>query len=298
VTAARCGFRRARGYVFSSLLALLLAGTAGALISVAGSAIRPAPADITTVQRDDEPMEEDMPPEIAIVLDDCGGNVELARRVLSLGLPMTWAIIPNLKYSEKTAEMLLSSGVPFLVHVPMQALSDPDGDTGRYVIGTGMERRQVRAALIPLLDSLDGAYGINNHRGSKATSDAELMGFVMEVLAERGMFFLDSRTSSRSVAYEAALENGLDAASNSLFLDNEPDKNEISGRMKKALADARGKGGIIVICHLRTATVAFLEDFALEIKDGRHETGVRLITLPQWVESAKGEIKWRTGRGF
>ncbi|MDR1510282.1 MAG: divergent polysaccharide deacetylase family protein, partial [Synergistaceae bacterium] len=39
------------------------------------------------------------------MLDDCGANMELARRVSSLDLPITWAIIPNLRHSSETAEI-------------------------------------------------------------------------------------------------------------------------------------------------------------------------------------------------
>jgi polysaccharide deacetylase 2 family uncharacterized protein YibQ len=232
----------------------------------------------------------DGPPGIALVLDDCGANMDLARRVLSLDLPITWAIIPNLRYSSETADILEDRGIPFLAHVPMQAEADPDGRAGRdgyYHIAAGMSEEDVREALPPLLDSLEGAYGINNHRGSKATADGEVMGFVMEILAERKLFFLDSRTSSKSVAYDAAVSAGLESAFNSRFLDNEADQSEIALQMKYALDMARKKGRVAVICHLRPDTVSFLENFALDVSGGVHKSGVKLITLPQWTEYPK-----------
>ena len=175
---------------------------------------------------------------LAIVMDDCGGNIELARQVLSMDLPLTWAIIPNLRYSSETASLLADSGVPFLVHVPMQAVPDPDGKAGDprlYYIGTGMSQDEVREALTPLLDSLPGAYGINNHRGSKATEDRALMDSVMAVLKERGLFFMDSSTSRKTVAYEAAAGAGLLSAKNNRFLDNESDRAKISAQIEKAI---------------------------------------------------------------
>jgi polysaccharide deacetylase 2 family uncharacterized protein YibQ len=229
-------------------------------------------------------------PKIALVLDDCGANMGLARRVLSLDLPITWAIIPNLRHSSETAEILRGSGVPFLVHVPMQAETDPDGhagESGYYHIAAGMSAEEVREALAPLLDSLEGEYGINNHRGSKATADGEVMGYVMEVLAERGLFFFDSRTSPRSAAYEAAVSAGLESAFNSRFLDNESDRTKIAFQMSKALDMARKNGMTAAICHLRPETVSFLENFALEVSGETHESGVKFITLPQWAECSK-----------
>ena len=224
-------------------------------------------------------------PKIAIVIDDCGANMNLARRVLSSGVPLTWAIIPNLKYSGDTAELLREAGVPFLIHVPMQAevdLPGKAGPRGPYRIGTGMSRDEVREVLIPIFDSMEGAFGVNNHRGSKATSDRGVMDAVMEVIAERNLFFLDSRTSSHSVAYDSALKHGLSAAYNSRFLDGESDWDKIASRMREALKLAQSKGTIAVICHLRPDTVSFLESFAGELKKGNHKSGVKFITLSEW----------------
>jgi polysaccharide deacetylase 2 family uncharacterized protein YibQ len=240
-----------------------------------------------------EPPEE--PPVIAVVLDDCGGNLEMARSVLSTDVPLTWAIIPNLKYSDETAALLREAGVPFLAHVPMQAVIDPPGRAGRrglYSIGAGMSAEEVRAALVPILDGMEGLFGVNNHRGSRATSDRGVMDAVMAVLAERDLFFLDSRTSPESVAYRSAVEHGLNAAYNSYFLDNKSDRDSIAARMRDAMKAASRKGMIVAICHLRPETVAFLEDFAGEVNQGTHESGVRFITLEEWPghsDNVKGE---------
>ena len=231
---------------------------------------------------------------IAIVIDDCGANMGMARRILSCDVPITWAILPNLKYSEDTAELLREEGVPFLIHVPMQAEVDLPGKAGRggpYRIGAGMPRDDVREVLVAMLDSMDGAIGINNHRGSKATSDRGVMDAVMEVIAERNLFFFDSRTSPRSVAYDSALKRGLNAAYNSRFLDNESDREKIAAQMRGALELARRKGTIAVICHMRPETVAFLEDFAGELDNGDHKSGVKFITLAEWPDYAKGETR-------
>jgi polysaccharide deacetylase 2 family uncharacterized protein YibQ len=239
---------------------------------------------------------EDLGPVLALVVDDCGGSLEMARRLLSVDIPLTWSVIPYLKYSEKTAELLRSEDVPFLVHVPMQALADPDGKAGEknyYHIGVGMTREAVCGALEPMLDSLPGAYGINNHRGSKATADADVMDSVMRVLAKRGMFFMDSRTSPKSVAYKSALKNGVAAAENSHFLDNESDRTRIAEELAVASSMAKKRGSAIAICHLRPETVAFFEDFKagkIEVDGISAISAIRFVTLPQLMELRKGEL--------
>ncbi len=228
-------------------------------------------------------------PVLALVLDDCGSSIELARRLHEHKLPLTWSIIPNLRYSREIADMLRGSGTPFLVHVPMQAEVDPDGKAGTrgadYLIGVGMKPEAIRRTLLTLLDTLPGAYGISNHRGSKATADRRTMEAVVRVLQERNLFFLDSRTSSRSIAYDTAKAFGLRTASNSGFLDNEPNLQKMEVELNLAIAHAKEEGGAIAICHLRPDTVAFLERLS---RDELAQKGVLLVTLPQLMQLREG----------
>ena len=221
---------------------------------------------------------------VAIVMDDCGPSIELAKKVQKLDLPITWAILPNQTYSKQIAKMLHDDSVPFLVHVPMQAQVDPDGkaeEAGMYHIGVGMSAAAVSKALSPLIDALPGAYGVNNHRGSRATEDEKTMGAVMDELARRKMFFLDSNTSTKTVAYEVAKEKGLRTLKNGHFLDNVADRKKIAEEMKATIEIAKKRGSVVVICHLRPATVAFLEDLAGWDLPSQ---GVRLVTLPQLID--------------
>lgn len=225
---------------------------------------------------------------LAVVVDDCGGDMDLAERLAACRLPLTWAVIPGLRYSRSTADMLIERGVPFLIHMPMQAIPDPDGQagqTGKYRIGRGMSERAVQDALEPVLNSYPEAYGLNNHRGSKATEDLELMMSVMNVLAEHRKFFLDSSTTRDTVAYRAALACGLDALRNNIFLDNESNREIIRARFEEAISLAMRRGSAVAICHLRPETIAFLVSVDEDLFTSK---GVRLVTLPQLVELRRG----------
>lgn len=221
---------------------------------------------------------------LAIVMDDCGPNLQIAKKVMGFGLPITWSILPNQQYSKQIAQLLRESGVPFLVHVPMQAGVDPDGKAGAaglYDIGVGMSDEAVAKALSPLIDSLPGAYGINNHRGSRATEDEKTMNAVMAELARREMFFLDSNTSPKTVAYETAKKKGLQTLKNGHFLDNEADYERIAEEMETAIGIAKTRGSLVVICHLRPITAEFLEAISEQNLASRD---VRLVTLPQMID--------------
>lgn len=223
---------------------------------------------------------------IAVVMDDCGLSMELARQAVSLDLPITWSILPKLAYSSQTAELLDENDIPYLVHVPMQAQADPDGRAGGglYEIGVGMEGEEIAAAMSRMIDSLPGAFGVNNHRGSRATEDQPTMEAVCDELAERGMFFLDSSTSRRTVAYGVARAKGLRTLKNGHFLDNEPDCDKIAEEMEFAIKLARRNGYVVVICHLRPETVAFLAELS---RWDLASEGVRLVTLPQLLASRR-----------
>ncbi len=228
------------------------------------------PVDKTAVIADGRPL-------LAILIDDGGSQMKLTQRVAALDMPTTWAIMPYRQYSRETAELAASKSVPYILHLPMQAQSDKDSETGKFIIGRGMTAAEVRAKTAKALDSLPGAAGLNNHRGSRATESAALMEPLMEVLKSRRLIFVDSRTTGKSVAYDAALKAGVPALQNRGFLDNSSDKNVIAKKFDELVRNAQSRGSLLIICHFRPATVAFLEELNARYKN----LPVRLVTVPE-----------------
>lgn len=238
-----------------------------------------------------EVTEIDGTPALAVVVDDCGFNMKLARRLKDRPLTLTWAILPGQAYSRAIADMLREDGTPFIIHVPMQAMPDPDGVAGQkgmYSIGVGMDESSVVSSLAGMIEALPGAYGINNHRGSKATADYKLMRSVMKELRRRGMFFLDSSTTKDTLAYKAARAVNIECAKNNHFLDNESDRNKIRTQFDRAIEVAKKRRSAVAICHIRPETIAFLDTV-----DDRYfaSRGVRLVTLPELVELRKEFVR-------
>lgn len=221
-------------------------------------------------------------PLLAIVVDDGGNTLEMAKRVASLDLPLTWAILPYTRDANETAVIADNAGIPYLLHLPMQA--EIDKDSKEYLVGEGMDRQKIEDITVKALDSLPSPIGINNHRGSLATSKREIMVPVIDVLKERNLVFLDSRTSGKSVAYQAAEAAGVRAFKNGGFLDGTPDKDSIKARFAQAVKTAQRKKYMIVICHFRPVTVIFLEKLNKEYT----ELPVRLVTLPEMAELLAG----------
>lgn len=212
-------------------------------------------------------------PRVAIVIDDFGFSVGVARQFLELPFPVTWAIIPFRPHSGEVARIARLEGIPFLVHMPMEAW----GDSKRYpnVLRVGMREEEVEEAVERALSSLPGAEGMNNHRGSLATEDRRLMGYLMRALSRRGLYFLDSMTTPRTVAFRAAREEGLGWALNDLFLDNEPEEEAIALRMRQLASMALRRGSAVGICHARPQTYsALLRNYRIF-----EEMGVELVHL-------------------
>ena len=216
-------------------------------------------------------------PLLSLVMDDCGGNLKLAKRVIRLDLPITWAILPNLSHTKATVDLVRARSIPFLLHLPMQAYVDGN-ERKEYLIGEGMSEAEITKTVANLLVDFPSVFGVNNHRGSKATSDPAVMLPVMVTLRKKGLFFLDSNTSSKSVAYKKAIDLGVRALKNGFFLDNDADLDKITERFAQASRLAKKRGVLVVICHLRPTTVGFLERYAQTPSASRD---VELVTLPQ-----------------
>jgi polysaccharide deacetylase 2 family uncharacterized protein YibQ len=117
------------------------------------------------------------------------------------------------------------------------------------------------------------AAGVNNHQGSRATADPALMEALMPELRQRGLFFIDSRTSAATVAYQAAEHSGVRAASRKVFLDDTATREAVLAQLELAARDAQHDGSAIAIGHPHPATIAALAEGvpALEAR------GIRIV---------------------
>ena len=223
-------------------------------------------------------------PVIAIVIDDFGFSYSLAEKIAAIELPVTWAIIPYQRFTHETARLAASKNIPYLVHMPMEALADKS--QGASLIGVGMSAPALSKVVRDVFALLPGAVGMNNHRGSKATSDKKTMEALMETLRPLEKVFVDSRTSSCSVAYDMALCYGIPAVYNSVFLDHEKDIEFMRKQFQRAITIAKRRGWVLAICHNRPDTIPFLQ----ELCDSNINV-VKFVTVPELLEEEKGTMR-------
>lgn len=187
--------------------------------------------------------------DVYIVLDDGGHNLNHLQPFLDLEIPLTIAVLPELSYSKESALRIKNSGKTLILHQPMQAIN-LSTDPGPSAIMPEMSADQIRSLLTKNLDSLGIKIGLNNHEGSLITADTYAMKVVMEVCKERGMFFLDSRTNSKSVCKSVASEYGVKLYERNTFLDNTPSQADMIAMFKSGIEVAKKNGSVIMIGHV------------------------------------------------
>jgi hypothetical protein len=194
---------------------------------------------------------------IAIVLDDLGLDRKRTERAIALPGPLTLSFMT---YAEELPHQTASAhaaGHELLLHVPMEPL-DAHLDTGPNSLRVGLGHEELVRRLRWGLDRFSGYVGINNHMGSRFTSDAASMTPVIEELHARGLLFLDSRTAATTVGEMIARRQGVPTVARNVFLDDEVSAPAIGARLADAEQAARRKGAAVAIGHAHDPTLAAL----------------------------------------
>lgn len=214
-------------------------------------------------------------PHIALVIDDLGRSIADLEALARLGVPLTYAVLPYEVETPQVVEALRRQGAEILCHLPMEPSGN--GDPGPGALWYGMDGEELRRSTVAALAEIPGAVGVNNHMGSRLSADEPSMRAVLGVLAERRLFFLDSRTSAESVGYRLALDLGLHAAERQVFLDDDQSPEGIRKQFARLLALARQRGFAIAIGHPHESTLAIL---AAELPRAR-EQGFRFVRVSE-----------------
>lgn len=204
---------------------------------------------------------------IAFVIDDCGYSVPLAEKLGRVKYPLAMAIIPYTPHSRESAEIFRRLGKTVFLHQPMEPKSYPQNDPGKGAVLLNMPESLVEISLRKNVEDLGGKIdGFNNHMGSGLTESREKMQQVFTVMKSYTNFYVDSYTSPKTVAYDECLKAGMVCAINNKFIDNESDPAYIRGKIMDGVNLAKANGSIIMIGHLREATVNVLVEMLPELE--------------------------------
>jgi hypothetical protein len=204
------------------------------------------------------PPAADRPARLAVVIDDVGPRLGPLRALLDLRLPLSIAVLPHQRYTRRAAEMAHRRGHEVLIHLPMEPLAYPDEDPGAGALLSSMDGDEIRGSLRRALDVVPHARGLSNHMGSRLTRDRRAMRVVMTELGEHRLFFLDSRTTPRSVAEQAARRAGVRFVARDIFLDEVAEPQAVAEQLRRAITEARHRGGAVAVGHPHAATLEVL----------------------------------------
>jgi polysaccharide deacetylase 2 family uncharacterized protein YibQ len=213
---------------------------------------------------------------MAIVIDDCGYTIAPVAAFADMGRPLTFAVLPYREYSNEAAARALSAGHLVILHLPLEPM-DASAASEPTVITTAMSDDEIKQMAAKAIESVPGIQGVNNHQGSKATSDRRVMKDVLGVIRSRNQFFIDSRTIGKTVAASVSREMGIRTGENELFIDNSSDVEQIKRQLRKAVDMAHKNGSVTVIGHARPNTVIAVREMIPEIEGA----GIRLVYANQ-----------------
>lgn len=204
------------------------------------------------------------PAYVAIIIDDIGNNFASGRQAINLPLPLTYAMLPYSPFAASLAKMANRQGKEVMLHMPMANLGNAPLGPGALTVG--QSRGEFIAAIDAAIDRVPFIRGINNHMGSQLTQQPQQMDWLMTEIKFRQLYFVDSRTTPKTVASALAKDRRVLSSSRDVFLDNEQSFASIDAAFKTLVAKAKRDGTAIGIGHPYPATLDYLSQIAAELE--------------------------------
>ena len=197
-------------------------------------------------------------PYVVIIIDDIGYNSKIVDQFLSLGLPLTFSVLPFSPQQKRVIKKLHDKKCEIMLHLPMEPVEYPKIDPGPGALLTTMAPEELTTHLYEALDAIPQAVGVNNHMGSKITTNAKQMYQILSILKQRGLFFIDSRTANKTVSRDLARTLKLPYAQRTVFLDNQLIPAKIKKQLMQLVQLAKKRGVAIGIGHPHDETFQVL----------------------------------------
>lgn len=213
---------------------------------------------------------------IAIILDDTGYTTGgFVSKLWNIKVPLTMSVIPGLICSKESAEVSHKCGFEVMLHMPMEycgnsKITDEDilcmadrknNSPYKWALLSGMSEKEVQRQLEGAIKDIPYLKGVNNHMGSRATADSRLMTLFMDKLKGKELYFIDSVTTPKTVAYKLAKKSIIATARRNVFLDNINDITHVKQQMQHLIVVAKKNGTAIGIGHTtKASTIAVLSE--------------------------------------
>ncbi|NOR14874.1 MAG: hypothetical protein GQ544_04145 [Candidatus Aminicenantes bacterium] len=221
---------------------------------------RPPEPVITTPREKPVPAQPERP-KIAIIIDDMGNSLDAIYEICALNENITVAVLPYSPLAHETASIARQNGLEVILHLPLESLNNVyDNNNTEGIILSDMSSEEIEHAVANSLTQVPYITGVNTHMGSKVTSHPEVIRKVLEQIQGKELYFIDSRTTARSVAYDVAQELGIPSGFRHVFLDSEFDEIFIRRQLMLLFRHAQENGSAIAICHPSPETLKVLKE--------------------------------------
>lgn len=213
------------------------------------------------------------PAGIALIIDDIGSSVSRARAFLALGVPITFAVLPRLRYSVPLAQEIHALGHEIMLHQPMEPYSR-EIDPGPGAVYVAYNAPEIEEIVEKNLSEIPQATGVNNHMGSRFTSCPSKVVPALKIIKQKNLFFVDSLTTCHSKAYQMARSLHMRTAPRNVFLDDCLCLSAIRRQLRELKDHALRHGAAIGIGHPHLETLTALHEFKWELSQKGNVPGI------------------------
>jgi len=223
---------------------------------------------------------EDNYPKIAFIIDDIGFRKNASIELKELNIPITGSILPNTPFAKEEAKLLNSYGLEEMIHLPMQAENSNIEHPRNVFVTINSTDREIKKLIKDAKKIIPFSKGLNNHMGSLITARRVIMKRVLKIVKKEGLFFIDSRTSPKTVAYDVAKELKIRTTYRDVFLDDIQTYSYSIDQIQKLIETAKNKGKAVAIGHPFETTFKAIKDSINDI----YSNGIKIVFVSSLLE--------------
>jgi len=205
-------------------------------------------------------------PAVAIIIDDMGYNRIISKKFCQLDATLTFSILPYSPYKTNIIKNASDHGIEIMVHLPMEPNEYPKVNPGPGALLASMSADELIDRLNRNLDDIPLAKGVNNHMGSGLTSSSFQMNQIFSILKKRNLFFIDSRTTQKTITWQSARLLQVPFSQRDIFLDHIQEQAFVEKQIRALIKTARRHGEAVGIGHPYQVTLEVLAAMLPEIK--------------------------------
>ena len=220
---------------------------------------------------------------IAVVIDDMGISPKYTKEIIDLKKPFTASFLPYAPANMAQVNQAKEAGFEVMLHVPM--MPHKRAYLAPITLSPEMDKATVQKHLENFLAYFSGSdmRGVNNHMGSEFTENAQSLAYVMEILKQKNMFFLDTKTTGKSAVKQIAEKYGVPYIGRDVFLDNENDYNYVMGQLRQTEKIAAKHGYAVAIGHPHEQTARALSDWLKDVEN----RGFKLVHISDLLQKTQ-----------